>query len=373
MTIELEEIISVPGRYNQISVTDDKIVGLRLSFGEQEQYIDYLTDQGKLVKQMGKDWRKTFMQEKVLNKDLNPLKDPSGNLPLFQMIGNIISFVPQVIYNAATCIPENIEVEKFKKDSQYLLSPRSIACSKDKTFVLDFGCTYRNHILWFEEINVPSITIYNGEKSGLKKLLTEGNNEGEIKNDPHSIGMSEIFTHEDSLYLLKENIYTGFQLLEFDLEANFKRTIFDANVSARTTGYSDFAIDESGIYFVVKAKSRMWNSVLKLDFNGSFELYDLSDDLCAIDGITVSDDRVYVRRIDEILRYDKKMELVKKVKVPELTQRTKLISSHSFARNLEYHPEFLYLAGCDLGGITHHLDGHTTKTDGYNDIMKFRV
>ncbi|MBI4739319.1 hypothetical protein HY772_07275 [Candidatus Woesearchaeota archaeon] len=370
MVVKLEELIEVPGRYDEVCVNKDHIVGSRITFGKEDHYLDLLAHDGKLVKQFGKDHARRFLPSKILYRDFNPFGGP-GDFTLFTLVGAYISYVPQVIYNAATSALQNNEPRHLAKAKDHIKYPMSIACTDDRIFVLDYGTFWLNNAVSYE-VTTANIAVFDNDGNGIKKMLSLGQDAGHIAFHPNTRRYAAIQVKDDKLYLLDQG--EGLRLQRFDLEGNLEQVIFQEHIPYQFHSYCDFAVGNDCIYITLDGgKDECWNSVGKITMDGSFEVFDLSA-LCRLtDGIAVTDQGVIVRDRDAFHTFTYGMEHAGTCRIPELESSGFEYRLLSDSHSLAYNKCHLY-APVTLGGaVTHHLDGTMEKKKGHMWVAKMKV
>ncbi|MBI2102507.1 hypothetical protein HYT55_01610 [Candidatus Woesearchaeota archaeon] len=341
--LRLEKMLEVPSRYYEISVSAERIVGLKVTFPQdhEEFYLDLLDKDGKLVKEFGRDYQ--LQRPSHLYRGLNPFEDGTGRVDPLKILGHYVTLPFQATYNFVTLPAQKRFVGGLRQSLDHLWEPTSIAATADRLFILDqqssvlFGPRH-----YFENTDV-SLAVFDKEGNPLKKTLKTGA-------DPGDVNLSEVIplicAFEDKLILADCG---GRRMQEFDLEGNFVRVLADDIPGRIVCGYSDFAVGSSGAYLALISRGeRDWNTVGRVTFDGELTMHNLGSDLGLVSGLAVSEDNVFIRSRNEILTYTSDMKLKERTPIEGIPEDGYSGDWH-IEPNLEFHQGKLYLPALHFG------------------------
>src|SRR3989344_5744645 len=135
--IRLEKMLEVPSRYQEISVSAERIVGLKVTFPQdhEEFHLDLLDKEGKLVKEFGRDYQ--LRRPSHLYRCLNPFEDGTSRVDPLEILGHYVTLPFQAAYNLVTLPAQKRFVGGLRQSLDHLWEPTSIAATADRLFILD--------------------------------------------------------------------------------------------------------------------------------------------------------------------------------------------------------------------------------------------
>ncbi len=343
--IRLEKILEVPHRYQEISVSDERIVGLKINHPQdhEEFHLDLLDKDGKLVKEFGRDYQ--LQRPSHLFKCLNPFEDGTGTVDPLKLLGHYVTLPFQAGYNHATLPAQKRFVAGLRQSLDHLWEPASITATDDHLFVLDQqSYSLLGPRRYYENIDV-NLAIFDKEGNPLKKTLKTGG-------DPGDVNLSEVIplpalirAFEDKLILADRG---GRRMQQFDSDGNFVRVLADDIPGRIAYGYSDFAVASSGAYLALKSQRGEWDTVARVTLDGQLTMHDLSADLGLVFGLAVSEDNVFIRSRNEILTYTSDLKLKERTPIEGIPEDG-YSADWDMAHNLEFQQGVLYLPALHFG------------------------
>ena len=325
--------------HDEICMNKNRIFGLRRGLKENI-LVDSMKHNGDLINSFGKNYTQRNFPSKILYKNLNFLDSQASPTP-FSILGGVITYIPQLMYNAATMIPERMEAANLPKTIDQICHPLSITCNDKNVFVLDYNEFPTNRVTHYDGKIVSNIAIFDNNGNPIKKILSFGYKEDSIHIDTFHNNPC-IKANENNLYVFDMSPDLKTRLRQFDFDGNLEKTIFNEFIDFNTNSYCDSSLDEHNFYTVVEDGDG-WDKVARINLtNGKLDITDFSSRMSLIDAIATGDDKVFVHGMKKIITLTKDMKFISEDSTKDVLNEDDWLE---YRDSMEYYKEHLYFPG----------------------------